>query len=349
MRSLLIICLLGLVACSSVRERSTPLTLSAEDRAQIVALIRAETDEPIVMLNRDSKDPILVRVNTGMSVKAFTSSGNSFLVKRTRTGWKVVFRGTWISGAGSETNDVPNSIEQAQLFEPRPLPLLYPTLPPRPRENRNSLDLIPADQSHGNDGLGPVEAHLGVLRISRINLSDVDRAEFAAGTRISATSYELYPVPGQASTNRIVSMAAADEKILDEIGQLAGEMVKVEGRRLKGPVHNEKGEVLLDPVQLIVTSIAELEPKLKIGAGDLSLAQAHLLATRIARSHFEYAVGRDAFDNSRPPQLVAGRWVWKWRRGSGLGDVEAKVTFAKDGTSPQFDLLFYGSANSVSR
>lgn len=96
MRLLPAFLLVILVGCSSVRNPAK-LNLSREDRAQIESLIKTETDEPIQMINPDSEVRGAVRVNTGYSLEAFNSSGKSFILKKTKTGWIVIFRGSWIS------------------------------------------------------------------------------------------------------------------------------------------------------------------------------------------------------------------------------------------------------------
>ena len=97
LRSLLTICFVVVIGCSSVKDQPPTLHLSTQDRAQIEAVIKTETDEPILMLNPDSEIPNAVRVNTGFSSEAFSSSGRSFILRKTKKGWIVIFRGSWIS------------------------------------------------------------------------------------------------------------------------------------------------------------------------------------------------------------------------------------------------------------
>jgi len=96
MRFLLTILLVTFVGCSSVRDTAT-LNLSSEDREQITSLIRTETDEPIQMINPDSDIRGAVRVNTGYSPPDFNSGGKSFIIKKAKAGWIVIWRGSWIS------------------------------------------------------------------------------------------------------------------------------------------------------------------------------------------------------------------------------------------------------------
>src|SRR5437899_3036776 len=69
----------------------------------------------------------------------------------------------------------------------------------------------------------------------------------------------------------------------------------------------------------------------------LSQGQAHVLAERLATGKYGDMFGEAAFRNSRPPQLVSGQWVWHWQRGSGLSDIEIRVTFDRDGSSSLVD------------
>jgi hypothetical protein len=71
--------------------------ISGEDRAEIAAVVKLETDEPILMLNREDDHPELVRVNTGHSLKAINSSGKTFVLTKKKSRWVVIFRGTWAS------------------------------------------------------------------------------------------------------------------------------------------------------------------------------------------------------------------------------------------------------------
>lgn len=96
MRLLPTILLVTCIGWSSVRDTAT-LDLSSEDRAQIASLIKSETDEPIQMINPDSEIRGAVRVNTGFSIEAFGSGGKSFILKRTKRGWIVIGRASWIS------------------------------------------------------------------------------------------------------------------------------------------------------------------------------------------------------------------------------------------------------------
>ena|SRR5947208_9618374 len=81
----------------------------------------------------------------------------------------------------------------------------------------------------------------------------------------------------------------------------------------------------------------------------LSQQQAHLLAQRLAAAQYGRFFGEVAFQNSPPPRLDSDGWVWRWRRGSGLSDIEIQVSFAPDGSSPLIDYQCFGSAEYVPR
>ena len=71
------------------------MQIDLKEREEIAAVIRRETDEPIIWVRHEGSKT--VHVHTGFSDKAFNSSGRSFVVKRTQRGWIVVTRGSWIS------------------------------------------------------------------------------------------------------------------------------------------------------------------------------------------------------------------------------------------------------------
>jgi hypothetical protein len=97
MKFALFLCLLGFVACSSVRQTPLQSDISADDHRDISALIATETSEPILWMYRDDDDLKLIHVGTGYSMKTFNSSGRSFIVSKSKAGWAVIFRSTWDS------------------------------------------------------------------------------------------------------------------------------------------------------------------------------------------------------------------------------------------------------------
>ena len=71
--------------------------ISDQDRAEIAAVIKLETDQAILMLHRDFEDPELIRVNTGYSATPLGSSGKFFVVAKKNSQWVVISRGMWAS------------------------------------------------------------------------------------------------------------------------------------------------------------------------------------------------------------------------------------------------------------
>ncbi len=161
--------------------------------------------------------------------------------------------------------------------------------------------------------------------------------------------YELCPLPGQAETNRIMTLTGRDRKILDELRWLVGKQVKVEGRLIEHSLLNEKGVPYRDLYHLVVTNVTQHGARKNLVATNLNSRQAHVLARKLAAFHFGHLVGDSAVERSAPPQLISGHWVWAWRRGSGRGDVEAKVSFAQDGSLPRVDWQYFTSETKVPR
>jgi hypothetical protein len=146
-------------------------------------------------------------------------------------------------------------------------------------------------------------------------------------------NYELYPLPGSPQTNQVMTLAGSDHHVLDQLRLLVGERVKVEGRLIEHFIVNEKGERHRDLFHLVITNVTVHEPKPKT---NLDSKEAHLLAKRLAASYYDSFTDAE-LHRSAPPQFRSGQWVWVCRKGSGQSDVEATVTFAENGSSPQFD------------
>jgi hypothetical protein len=175
---------------------------------------------------------------------------------------------------------------------------------------------------------------IGILRRTTIYPPDSENRELPGGTRIVLRwNYELYPLPGQAETNRVMTLAGRDRHVNDELRLLVGERVKVEGRLIERFMLNEKGERYRYLFHLVITNVMVHEPKPRT---NLDSQQAHLLAKRLVASYYDF-FSDAALQRSAPPQFRSGRWVWVCRQGSGHSDVEATVTFAEDGSSPEFD------------
>jgi hypothetical protein len=81
----------------------------------------------------------------------------------------------------------------------------------------------------------------------------------------------------------------------------------------------------------------------------LNQPEAHALAEKLAFEKYGWVFGDVAPKGTPPPKLVSGHWVWVWRRGSGHGDIEIKVSFAPDGSSPNVDCEFSESGEYIPR
>jgi hypothetical protein len=191
---------------------------------------------------------------------------------------------------------------------------------------------------------------IGVLRFTTVYPPDSESCQLVgSGRLLSWREYELYPLPGQAETNRIMTLAGDDQKVLDELRWLASEQVRVEGRLIEHSSLNEKGEPYRDLYHLVVTNVTEHGARKSLVATNLNSQQAHVLAKKLATFHFGHIVEDSAFERSAPPELISGRWVWAWWHGSGRGDVVARVSFAQDGSLPQVDWECFTSEAYMAR
>jgi hypothetical protein len=78
----------------------------------------------------------------------------------------------------------------------------------------------------------------------------------------------------------------------------------------------------------------------------LTADRARTLARQLANEQARSAYGWQPFWNGAPAQFVHGRWVWNDRRAYGIGDVEATVSFAADGSSRSVDVMLLDTRNS---
>ena len=206
-------------------------------------------------------------------------------------------------------------------------------------------------------GLGHAQSYFQRSRESYTNVTGVLRRNTVYQTNSEShqqlewvinhswSNYELYPLPAQTETNRLMTLSGRDRQVLEELRLLVGARVKVEGRLVEHFRVNEKGETYHDRFHLVITSVTDLEPLPKTS---LNSQQAHVLAKRLAASRYDL-LGEVALQRSAPPQLLDGRWVWVCRQGIGRGDVEATVTFAENGSSPQFDWRSFSSETYIRR
>lgn len=76
----------------------------------------------------------------------------------------------------------------------------------------------------------------------------------------------------------------------------------------------------------------------------LTAAQAQSLAVELANNKADALFHHRPFDERRPAQLEAGRWVWADMRGVGMMDIQARVELAADGSTNSVDVRAHDSA-----
>jgi hypothetical protein len=78
----------------------------------------------------------------------------------------------------------------------------------------------------------------------------------------------------------------------------------------------------------------------------LNADQARARARQVANEQARKLFGAQPFWNGAPARFVQGRWIWSDRRGCGLGDMEATVTLAADGSPRSVDFILLNSQRS---
>ena len=74
-------------------------------------------------------------------------------------------------------------------------------------------------------------------------------------------------------------------------------------------------------------------------AAPLGAEQASLLARQAANAEAQALYQCQPFDNGPSARLEGGRWVWKDSRAYGQCDIEARVSFAPDGSGRTVQVL----------
>ena len=75
----------------------------------------------------------------------------------------------------------------------------------------------------------------------------------------------------------------------------------------------------------------------------LTTEQASDLAQRLANEEAQALYHCQPFHNGPSAQFIRGNWVWHDLRGQGVGDFEARVQFARDGTEPSVGVVLLDS------
>jgi uncharacterized protein YcfL len=76
----------------------------------------------------------------------------------------------------------------------------------------------------------------------------------------------------------------------------------------------------------------------------LTAEQAKTVAMRLANDKAFTLYHCQPFRDGQPARLVAGHWVWVDQQGFGLGDIQATVELAADGSTHSVDLKLLVSA-----
>ena len=75
----------------------------------------------------------------------------------------------------------------------------------------------------------------------------------------------------------------------------------------------------------------------------LTAEQAQSVAVHLANSKASTLYHCQPFSSSRPARYTQGHWVWSDRHGYGMGDIEATVELAADGSTNSVDLKLLDS------
>ena len=79
-------------------------------------------------------------------------------------------------------------------------------------------------------------------------------------------------------------------------------------------------------------------------SASLSAEQAATQAMRLANDKADTLFHHRPFRDSKPAQFTAGHWIWTDRRGAGLGDFQARVELAADGSTNNVDVQLLDDA-----
>ena len=96
MRIFTIIFFLGFACVCLGGPSSKQPPISKKERAAIEGVIKKETDEKILSIQRESPDTVEVR--TGITTPGrLEGKGQTFQLKRTKKGWEPKKKGLWVS------------------------------------------------------------------------------------------------------------------------------------------------------------------------------------------------------------------------------------------------------------
>ena len=84
-------------------------------------------------------------------------------------------------------------------------------------------------------------------------------------------------------------------------------------------------------------------------SASLTAEQAKAVAMRLANDKASTLYHCRPFRDDQPARFVADRWEWQERQGYGLGDLEARVSFAANGSAPTVEVLLLDGRTLASR
>jgi len=82
-------------------------------------------------------------------------------------------------------------------------------------------------------------------------------------------------------------------------------------------------------------------------SSSLSAEQAGTLAMRLANDKASTVYHCQPFRDGQPAHFVDGHWIWTSQQGYGLGDIQARVELAPDGSTHSVDLQLLDSRGFV--
>ncbi len=97
---------------------------------------------------------------------------------------------------------------------------------------------------------------------------------------------------------------------------------------------------------LLVPGCGGSRPRQSMG---LTAAQAGLLARQLANDEAQAQYHCRPFQAGPSARVEGGRWVWRDRQAYGQGDLEARVSFAADGSGRTVQILLLDNRNREGR
>jgi hypothetical protein len=82
-------------------------------------------------------------------------------------------------------------------------------------------------------------------------------------------------------------------------------------------------------------------------SASLSPDQARAAAIRLANDKASTLYHCQPFQDGRPASFTQGHWTWRDARGYGLGDIQATVELAADGSTNSVDIKFFDNQNPM--